>query len=192
MSPLDRAITARITCSMSRIVRPMLALSARNRATMWSVSVGRKPAITSSSMMTRGPVASARATSRRLRSGKGKRGGEGLTLFAQPQLIDDVPCLGLGRAHAGISVERTDDHILHHAEAGEGLYQLERAADAGAAYLVGPPAVDARAGKPHLAGIGPGDPGDHVKAGGLARSVGPDQADDGTLRHDEADVLQGA
>jgi len=38
-------------------------------ATMRSLSVGRNPAITSSSRSSRGPVASARATSRRFRSG---------------------------------------------------------------------------------------------------------------------------
>src|SRR5262249_28325833 len=107
------------------------------------------------------------------------------------QLLNDVPGPDLGPAYAGASVEGTDDHVLHHGEAGERLYQLERAADAGAADLVGPPAVDARAGKPHLAGIGLGGPGDHVETGGLARSVGPDQADDGALGHEEAHVLQG-
>src|SRR5262249_16152579 len=104
---------------------------------------------------------------------------------------DDLPGPGLGLAHAGASVECADHDILHHAEAGERFYQLERAADAGAAHLVGPPTVDARAGKPHLAGVGSGGPGDHVETGGLARSSGPDQADDGALRHYEANILHG-
>ena len=45
-------------------------------------------------------------------------------------------------------------------EPGKRLHQLERAADAGAADLVGAPAVDALAGKAHLAGIGAIDAGD--------------------------------
>src|SRR5688572_11477158 len=63
------AITARMTCSISRMVRPSARLSSRNTWTIWSVSVGRRPAITSSSSSNRGRVARARATSRRLRSG---------------------------------------------------------------------------------------------------------------------------
>src|SRR5688572_17982378 len=64
------AITARITCSISRMVSPSARLSSRNTATIWSHSVGRKPAITSSSSSNLGRVASARATSSRLRSGR--------------------------------------------------------------------------------------------------------------------------
>src|SRR5688572_17104686 len=64
------AITARITCSMRRMVRPSRRLRSRNTSTIWSHSVGRSPAITSSSSSRRGRVASARATSRRLRSGR--------------------------------------------------------------------------------------------------------------------------
>ena len=63
-------MTARMTCSMSRMVSPVSRLSALNVATISSVSVGLSPAITSSSSRTVGRVASARATSRRLRSGK--------------------------------------------------------------------------------------------------------------------------
>src|SRR3954454_8483214 len=62
-------MTARITCSMSRMVVPSARLSSRNTATIWSHSVGRNPAITSSSSSNFGRVASARATSSRLRSG---------------------------------------------------------------------------------------------------------------------------
>src|SRR5688572_19819724 len=64
------AITARITCSISRTVSPSARLSSRNTATIWSHSVGRRPAITSSSSSSLGRVASARATSSRLRSGR--------------------------------------------------------------------------------------------------------------------------
>jgi len=64
------AITARITCSMRRIVRPSLRLNSRNTSTSRSHSVGVIPAITSSSSSSRGRVASARATSSRLRSGR--------------------------------------------------------------------------------------------------------------------------
>ncbi len=74
------AITARITCSMSRMVRPSARLSSRNTSTIWSHSVGRRPAITSSSSSSCGRVASARATSRRLRSGSVSDGGGQLAL----------------------------------------------------------------------------------------------------------------
>src|SRR5262249_57878590 len=108
-----------------------------------------------------------------------------------PNWLDDAAGRGLGPATAGAGCGGPNAPVLHPAEPGECLYQLKRASDPGAAALVGPPAVDARAGKPHLAGIGSGDPGDHVETGSLARSVGPNQADDGALRHAEADVLQG-
>src|SRR5512134_1894016 len=63
------AMTARITCSISRMVRPSRRLISLNTAIIWSHSVGRRPAITSSRSSSRGRVASALATSSRLRSG---------------------------------------------------------------------------------------------------------------------------
>ena len=135
---LDSAITARMTCSMSRMVRPSLALSSRNSATMWSVSVGRRPAITSSSSRMRGPVASARATSSRLRSGSVSEAAMLVALAAEAQLLDHLrrPS-ALASRTLGAGVERADDDVLHHGQPGERLHQLERAADAGAADLVG-------------------------------------------------------
>src|SRR5712691_106091 len=64
------AIPARMTCSISRMVSPVSRLSSRRMATIRSVSVGRRPAMVSSSRSSLGLVASARATSSRLRSGK--------------------------------------------------------------------------------------------------------------------------
>ena len=58
-------------------------------------------------------------------------------------------------ADGAAGVERTDDHVVEHGEAGERLDQLEGAADPGAADLVRPPAVDAPAVEAHEPGVRP-------------------------------------
>src|SRR5664279_3794091 len=60
------AMTARITCSIKRMVSPVSRLSSCRMATMRSVSVGRSPAITSSSSSSFGSVARALATDPKL------------------------------------------------------------------------------------------------------------------------------
>ncbi len=64
----DSDITARMLCSMRRMDTPERLMPSIS-PTMATISVGLSPAITSSSSSSRGSVASARASSRRLRSG---------------------------------------------------------------------------------------------------------------------------
>ena len=80
----DSAITARMTCSMSRMVRPSLALSSR-RTRDHVVDLGRAQAGHHLvEQQQRGPVASARATSSRLRSGSVRERGHLVALGASP------------------------------------------------------------------------------------------------------------
>ena len=166
-----------MTCSISRMVSPSFALSSRNSATMWSVSVGRRPAITSSSSSRRGPVASARATSSRLRSGSVSEAASWSRLLPRPSCsMTAVAPLACASRTLAASVERADDDVLHHRQPGE------RLAPAGTCGRCRRGRSGRRAGrrcacraKPHLAGIGAIDAGDQVEAGGLAGAVRADQ-----------------
>ena len=188
----DSAITARMTCSISRMVMPRTALRSRSTCTIRSTSVGRRPAITSSSSRRRGPVASARATSSRLRSGSVSEAAGWPRLAARPSRSSTSSARPTRLADAAAGVEGADHHVVEHGEACERLDQLEGAADAGAADLVRPPAVDAPAVEAHEPRIGPVDAGDHVEAGGLAGAVGADQRHDLALADRKGEVLGGA
>src|SRR5690606_38940799 len=94
--------------------------------------------------------------------------------------------------NGGRGIQRTDRHVLQHRETGKRLDELKGAADAGAADLVGAPAVDALAGKAHLTLVRPVDAGDQVKARSLAGTVWADQRDDFTGGHGEAHLLHRA
>ena len=94
----------------------------------------------------RGPVASARATSSRLRSGSVSEDARLVALGGEAQLLDDLGGLVL-RASRTLAQALSAPTMTFSMtdEAGERLDQLEGAADAGAADLVRPPAVDALA-----------------------------------------------
>ena len=66
---LQIAYAGLVLLFLRSVVRPLSRLRSRRMPTIRSVSVGRRPAITSSSNSSFGSVASARATSSRLRSG---------------------------------------------------------------------------------------------------------------------------
>ena len=90
---LDSAMTARMTCSISRMVRPARVEVAEEGHHAGPSRSGRSPAITSSSSRMRGPVASARATSRRLRSGSVSEDASWSRLAARPSC--SRTCVGL-------------------------------------------------------------------------------------------------
>ena len=80
---------------------------------MRSVSVGRRPAITSSSSRSFGSVASARATSSRLRSGSVSDDAELLALVEQVELPQHlVRASRARRAHVGAAQQRADDDVV--------------------------------------------------------------------------------
>ena len=109
---------------------------------MTSTSVGRRPAITSSSSSSLGSVASARATSSRLRSGRVRLSAGLMPAVGEAEPLQDrlgaVARLGEMRP----AVQRADGDVLQHAQALERPHDLEGAADAGVAHLVGPQAGD--------------------------------------------------
>jgi len=97
--------------------------------------------------------------------------------------------------HGALLVKRADDDVVEHRKSGERLDELEGAADARGADLVGTKALDRLSIEKNLARIRREHAGDHVEDRGLARAVGPDQPVDAALRHLErglADGLQSA
>ena len=110
---------------------------------MRSVSVGRRPAITSSSSSSCGAVASARATSSRLRSGKRQRLRRPLRACrtgragASPRARVARRARDVGRAQ-----QRADHDVVFHGQRRKRPHDLERARDAAPADLVGAQPVD--------------------------------------------------
>src|SRR5262249_48586687 len=93
--------------------------------------------------------------------------------------------------HARDLIERTDDDVLQHGQAGKRLDELEGASDAGPADLVGAPAIDAPAGQADFSGVWPIHAGDQIETRGLAGAVRADEPDDFSCRHLEAYLLHG-
>ena len=79
---------------------------------MRSVSVGRSPAITSSSSRSFGSVASARATSSRLRSGKRQRPGQMPALVEQIELPQDLVRAAHRRLRVRLAQQRADHDVV--------------------------------------------------------------------------------
>src|SRR5437763_10818312 len=77
-----------------------------------------------------------------------------------------------------LAQESADHDVVEHAEAGERLDELERAADARGADFIRPQAVNWAAGEDNRARIGRIDAGDHVEGGRLAGAVGTDETVD--------------
>ena len=174
---------------------PDSALSRRNAATISSVSVGRSPAITSSSSSSFGWVASARATSSRLRSGSVRLDAgrsRSSHMFERAQRS-----LGARAREPGVTgaQEAADHRVLDHRHVGERPHDLEGAADARRADLVRTQARDVPAREADRSAVRHHRAGDEVEQRGLAGAVGPDQRDDLALVHLErgfSDRLQPA
>ena len=156
---------------------------------MRSVSVGRKPAITSSSSNSFGPVASARATSSRLRSGSvndearwprlSKRSSRRSTSRACVTRVADVVAVQ----------KRADDDIVLDRQRRERPHDLEGAADAAPADAIGRKPVDALAGERDAAAVRCVHAGDHVEQGRLAGAVRADDGVDAAFGHLEAEPI---
>ena len=124
--------------------------------------------------------------------GQGQRRG-GLAAFARKaENFEHLLGVAARLAHAAARIQRADHHVVEHGHSGERLHQLKRAADAGAANLVGPAAVDTLSSELDDARIRLEHAGDQVEAGGLAGAVGPNQRDDAALGNGEAHILSGA
>ena len=158
---------------------------------MWSISVGRRPAITSSSSRIFGPVASARATSSRLRSGSVSEEAMWSRLGPSPSCSITSPafCLASRTPAVALSAPTMTFSITVRPANGFTSWKV-RPTPARQIWSERQPSMRCPA-KPHLAGIGPIDAGDQVEAGGLAGAVGADQRDDLALGHGEAHLLHG-
>jgi hypothetical protein len=115
------------------------ALRSRNRlisATAASISAGWSPAITSSRNSTVGRMASARASSIRLRSSTFSLSAAASARWARADELQDLfglpPRLGQGTRAAVGSEERAHHDVLEHGEVAEGLDHLKGTADAAA------------------------------------------------------------
>ncbi len=113
------AITARITCSIKRIVNPLSWFSARSIPTMRSVSVGRSPAMTSSSSNNCGSVASARATSSRLRSGNVSVAAIRLRFSKRSSCSSNVRARVARSFDIAMALQRADDDVVLDTQAPE-------------------------------------------------------------------------
>ncbi len=109
-------------------------------------------------------------------------------------VVEVEPAQHLVRVRARIArvaamQQRADDDIVLDRERRERPHDLEGAADAAPADLVGRQAVDALAGESDRAAVGRVDAGDHVEQSGLAGAVRADHREDRALRHLEADLV---
>ena len=158
---------------------------------MRSVSVGRRPAITSSSSRSFGSVASARATSSRLRSGKRQRRGELRALVVQiepPQhLVRALRARRRRRGRRSSAPTMTLSSTVRPGTAARAgrcgrcrAGRLRRAAGRRCA----------RRRNAMRAGVGREHAGDHVEQRGLAGAVRADHREDRALRHREAHVVR--
>jgi hypothetical protein len=102
------------------------------------------------------------------------------------ELLEDAPCTLACVDHAALAVERTDDHVVQHRQAGERLYDLKSAPDAGGANLLRLEPTDALAAKTDFTLIRRVDASDQVEDRRLARAIRADHRDDRLLFDIEA------
>ena len=76
--------------------------------------------------------------------GQGERGGGEMGLRIEIELSQDGTGMAPRARHRAFPLKRTHDHVVEHRQAGERLDQLEGAADAGGADLVGAQALESR------------------------------------------------
>src|SRR5262249_48381227 len=98
---------------------------------------------------------------------------------------------GAPARHRGIvpMQHRADDDIVLDRKRWERPHQLEGAANAAAADLVGGKSVDAVTGEGDRTAVGRGHAGDDVEQRGLAGTVGADDCEDRALRHAKAHIV---
>ena len=140
---------------------------------MRSVSVGRRPAITSSSSSSFGSVASARATSSRLRSGSVSAAGQLPALVEQIETPEHLMGAAHRRRGSGWRSSAPTTTLSSTRERRERPHDLEGAADAAPAHLVGRQAVDARALKRDVPASGANTPAIRLNSVVLPAPLGP-------------------
>ena len=158
---------------------------------MRSVSAGRRPAITSSSNRSFGSVASARATSSRLRSGNVRRRGQLVAFAEQVEPAEHLVRTRARGGEIGPMQHRADDDIVFDRQGRKRPHQLEGAAYAASADFIGPEPVDALTGEGDRTLVGREHAGNDVEQGRLARAVRTDDREDRALRHSKACIVDG-
>src|SRR5712664_936680 len=172
----ERLMTARMLCSMRRIEMPD-AWMPRTSVTIASISVGLSPAMTSSSSSRVGSVASARASSSRLRSERVSPAAGWPALAPSPTW--SITASARGRAHP---------HVLPHREVRKGAHDLECAGQAEPADGVRLEPGERSAVEADVAAIRGQEAGEQVEDRGLARSVGPDESQHLAADHVEREI----
>jgi hypothetical protein len=161
---------------------------------MVSHSVGRRPAITSSSSSSFGRVASARDF-QAFPIGKGERRSRECAFIFKIQLLQNGKSQIACRRDLAFPLQRADDHVVQHAQARKGLDDLEGPADARCADLMWLQILNRQILKMHRPRVGRKHARDHVEAGRLAGAIRADQRHDGALGNLEGragDGLQSA
>ena len=126
------AISACTTCSIQMIETPLASHLADQRDQRLAFVLGQPARDFVEQAARAGSVASARASSSRLRSSSVRLPAGRLALSASPQRVENVHAAVIGVVLAPPGAERRrHDQILEHAHAGERQRDLERAADAG-------------------------------------------------------------
>ena len=134
-------------------------------------------------------MASARATSSRLRSGSVSVAGDLAALVEQVEMPEHLVRAPARHHRVGPMQQGADDDVVLDRERRKRTHQLEGAADAAPADDVGPEPVDALAGEMDRAVVGREHAGDDVEQRGLAGAIGTDDREDSALRHAEADIV---
>ncbi len=159
-----------------------------------AISCGLRPASTSSSSSRRGRVASARASSRRLRPAT-VRSEAGLSSCGAQAHAHCATCFGLRpapRARPRTCRCAPTGDVLAHGLRREGLHDLEGAGHAERAALrCGSRPVMSSPREAHGAGVGLEETRHQREQRGLARAVRADQRAQAALAHREAHVLHG-
>ena len=157
---------------------PSSRCTLRSTATSSSISVGRSPAIISSSNSKDGRVATARATSSRRRSASVRCAAITDALLGEAQAFEHGAGTGARAGDGPFAVKRADDRVVEHGQLRERFDQLEGTGDARRADPVRRQTADRAPAEADLAVVRSMDAGDQVEEGGLARAVRSDERAD--------------
>ena len=187
-------MTARMTCSISRMVRPLAALSSRRKATITSISVGPQ---TRHHLVEQQQLGLGRERARHLEPlavGQGQALGELMRGWSQGRAVSGWPRRLRGpSASVGSAVQRAHRDILEHAQALERLHDLEGPADAGGAHAIRRAAREiCRPSSVTVPASGAKTPAIMLKIVVLPAPFGPISAIDRAGRHHETDIVHRA
>ena len=186
-----RLITACMTCSIITMAMPRSRI-AWITGTMSRISDGLSPASTSSSSRSFGSIASARASSSRLRPATVRLAARPVEHVAEPDRVRDLRRRRRARRRArGRDQMCADRDVLGDGQAGERLHDLERARDAAPGEAVRRLAGDVAAGIEDAAGARRQEAGDDGEQRRLAGAVRPDQRGDAARLGGERRLVDG-